>query len=58
MTNYNPQNRDASGRYMLLNEWTSVSDVGKTFDGRVFSMAQYVETEEKHIKALIPQWRN
>jgi len=36
ITKYNPMNRDANGAY-LLNEWTSFSDIGKTFDGKTLT---------------------
>lgn len=49
---YNPQNRDAKGLYTLVDEWTSISDVGKTYQGQIFTMEQYLATEEKYIRAV------
>ena len=52
VTKYDPKNRDAHGNYTLLDEWTSISDVGKSYYGQVFTMEQYLVTEEKYIKAV------
>ncbi|AUD14933.1 MULTISPECIES: hypothetical protein [unclassified Planococcus (in: firmicutes)] len=52
VTKYNPKNRDAKGLYTLVDEWTSISDVGKTYHGQIFTMEQYLETEEKYIRAV------
>lgn len=52
VTKYNPINRDANGHYTLVEEWTSISDVGNTYEGQVFTMDQYLATEEKYIRAV------
>ncbi len=52
VTKYNPQNRDEKGFYTLLDEWTSISDVGKTYQGQTFTMEQYLVAEEKYIRAV------
>lgn len=51
ITKYNPLNRDDSGKY-LLDEWTEFSDIGKTYNSRLFTYEEYCQTEEKYIKAL------
>ncbi|MGL3067040.1 MULTISPECIES: hypothetical protein [Planococcus] len=51
VTKYNPQNRDANGHYTLLEEWIGMSDVGKSYQGQIFTMEQYLVTEEKYIQA-------
>ncbi|ETP69938.1 hypothetical protein G159_04350 [Planococcus glaciei CHR43] len=52
VTKYNPQNRDEKGHYTLVDEWISISDVGKTYHGQIFTMEQYLATEEKYIQAV------
>lgn len=52
VTKYNPQNRDAKGHYTLVDEWIGMSDVGKKYHGQIFTMEQYLATEEKYIKAV------
>ncbi|WKA56531.1 hypothetical protein [Planococcus shixiaomingii] len=52
VTKYNPKNRDANGYYTLVDEWTSISDVGKSYQGQIFTMEQYLATEEKYIQAV------
>lgn len=52
VTKYNPQNRDVKGLYTLVDEWTSISDVGKTYHGQIFTIEQYMATEEKYIQAV------
>jgi hypothetical protein len=47
ITKYDPQNRDANGHYTLVDEWTSISDVGKSFQGKILTMEQYLAIEEK-----------
>lgn len=45
VTKYDPQYR-VNGAY-ARNEWTSISDVGKEFDGCIFTMDEY-ERVERH----------
>ncbi|ANU13020.1 hypothetical protein [Planococcus halocryophilus] len=52
VTKYKPQNRDEKGLYTLVDEWTSISDVGKKYHGQIFTMEQYLATEEKYIQAV------
>ena len=52
ITKYNPQYRDEEGRY-LLDEWTSFSDIGKEFNGVIFTEEEYLTTEGNYIKAAI-----
>ncbi|WP_223643473.1 hypothetical protein [Planococcus sp. 4-30] len=52
VTKYNPQNRDANGHYTLVEEWIGMSDVGKSYQGQIFTMEQYLVTEEKYIQAV------
>lgn len=52
ITKYDPRNRDANGHYTLVDEWTSISDVGKSFQGKILTMEQYLAIEEKYIQAV------
>ncbi|MDN7245661.1 hypothetical protein [Planococcus shenhongbingii] len=52
VTKYNPQNKDANGHYTLVEEWIGMSDVGKLYQGQIFTMEQYLVTEEKYIQAV------
>jgi hypothetical protein len=52
ITKYNPQNRDANGAY-LLNEWTSFSDIGKSFDGTILDESEYFKVEDKYIGSAL-----
>ena len=50
ITKYDPKYR-VNGAY-TRDEWTSISDVGKTYDGRPFNMADYERAEQQHIDFL------
>lgn len=51
VTKYNPSHRDQQGRF-VKNEWTSFSDVGKMFEGRLFTISDYEFAESNYIKAV------
>jgi hypothetical protein len=51
ISKYNPELKDNSGRY-LKEDWTAISDIGKSFDGKVLSSEDYLEMEDKYIKAV------
>ncbi len=51
ITKYNPEFRDEKGRY-ILDEWTSVSDIGKAFSGNILSEKEYLKIESSYIKAI------
>jgi len=51
ITKYNPKHRNSDGVY-LLDEWTSYSDVGQIFNGKVFEIQEYLKVEEKYIEAI------
>ena len=46
VTKYNPAVRSEGGRYT---EWTSISDIGATFDGQVLTQSAYEEVEAAYI---------
>lgn len=52
VTKYNPKNRDANGHYTLVDEWIGMSDIGKAYQGQIFTREQYLATEEKYIQAV------
>ena len=52
ITKYDPQNRDAEGRY-LKDEWTEYGDIGRKFGGKEFTYQEYAKIEEKHIQAVL-----
>lgn len=47
ITKYNPQLR-IDGKY-LLDEWTSISDVGNIISGHEFTMQEYERVEQNYI---------
>jgi hypothetical protein len=51
VTKYNPQYRDTNDVY-TREEWTSFSDINKVFQGKLFSLNEYLLVEEKYIKAV------
>ena len=52
ITKYNPAFRDERGVY-LKDEWTSVSDVGKSFDGVVLTFKEYREIEDNYVSTAL-----
>lgn len=51
ITKYDPDNRDENGRY-LVDEWTSISDIGKEYNGKVFNEPTYISIEDKYVEAI------
>lgn len=39
---YSPQKYDSNGIY-TTDEWTSIWDVGKKFDGKLFTLEEYLD---------------
>ncbi|WP_104371362.1 hypothetical protein [Desulfocucumis palustris] len=52
ITKYNPSFRDYNGVYNL-NEWTSFGDVGKSFDGKILTIDEYLSIENAYINAVL-----
>lgn len=48
ITKYDPVFRDLNGHYQA-DEWTSVSDIGKYYNGILFTTEEYLTTEHKYI---------
>ena len=51
ISKYNPKYRDEHGIY-TRDEWTSISDVGEYFNGYEVTMEEYLETENRYVKAI------
>jgi hypothetical protein len=52
VTKYDPAFRDARGAY-LKGEWTSFSDVGKSFDGVVLTFEEYRKIEDAYVSTAL-----
>jgi hypothetical protein len=51
ISKYNPAFRNVDGRY-LRNEWTSVSDVGRSFDDGTLTLDSYIAMENAYVEAI------
>lgn len=47
VSKYNPFYRNEKGKYSIQ-EWTSISDIGKSYNGIRFTLSEYLYTEEKY----------
>jgi hypothetical protein len=52
VTKYDPRYRDARGAYRR-NEWTSVADVGRAFDGVVLTREEYDCVESAYVESAL-----
>lgn len=52
ISKYNPIYRNGEGKYDI-EDWTSISDVGKVYDGNVFKMKDYELVEERYISCIL-----
>jgi hypothetical protein len=52
ITKYDPQFRDASGAYKL-DDWTSISDIGRTFNNIELTAECYVTVENSYVEAAL-----
>lgn len=52
VTKYDPIHRDARGHYKR-DEWTSASDIGKTFAGVVLTEAEYQRVEDAYATVAV-----
>lgn len=50
ITKYDPKFRYSNSIYSKK-EWTSYGDIGKVFNGDLFTLEEYINTEEKYIQA-------
>ncbi len=51
ITKYNPIYRDNKHAY-VKDEWTSITDIGKIYDGKPFTIQEYLDVEAKYIEAI------
>jgi hypothetical protein len=51
ITKYDPAKRNLLGHY-LGEEWTSISDLGKTFCGHVFTQIEYTRVEATYLETV------
>jgi len=51
ITKYNPIYRDKDGAY-LKDEWTAISDIGKSYGEIKLTCIQYLKVEGRYLKAL------
>ena len=49
---YSPQKYDSNGVY-TANEWTSRCDVGKKFDGKLFTLKEYLNVEQRYVSVIL-----
>ncbi|HVJ80321.1 MAG TPA: hypothetical protein VNC50_04550 [Planctomycetia bacterium] len=52
MTKYDPKLRNPTGAY-TRNEWTSFSDVGRSFDGAELTSGEYRRIEDAYVAAAV-----
>ncbi len=52
ITKYDPKNRNELG-YYLKDEWTEYGDIGRSFDGKIFTYEEYVIVEDAYIQAVL-----
>jgi len=52
ITKYNPDNRDVNG-FCRKDDWTSVSDIGKKFNGVTLTFEEYLRYENAYIDAVL-----
>ena len=52
VSKYNPINRDDMGAY-LLDEWTSFSDIGKSYQGVKLTISEYEKSQKLYNDAIL-----
>jgi hypothetical protein len=51
ISKYNPKFRK-HGAYQK-DDWTSVSEIGKSFQGSIFTLQQYLDTEDRYVSVVL-----
>jgi len=51
ITKYDPSKRNELGHY-LAKDWTSISDIGKDFSGRILTKAEYQRVESSYLESI------
>ena len=52
ITKYPPEGY-CSDRYFIQSEWEDISDIGKSYNGRVLSEQEYLSIEQQHVNVII-----
>ena len=52
VTKYDPANR-VNGEY-TKDEWTSMYDVGRSYNGKVFTFEEYLKVEKSYLDVSMP----
>lgn len=52
ITKYNPAYRNAEGHY-LRDEWTSASEIGKSFHGEILTLEDYLQVENAYVDTVM-----
>ncbi|RTQ92497.1 DUF7683 domain-containing protein [Lysinibacillus telephonicus] len=53
ITKYNPDFRDENGHYTKIEDWTSSYDIGKVFNGQLFTFKEYLHVESAYINTIL-----
>lgn len=56
LSKYSPTLRDDNGAF-LGDDWTSVSDIGRSFDGRPLTVEQYASVKDAFVSTLLSAHR-
>ncbi|MDO5552336.1 MAG: hypothetical protein Q4G68_01115 [Planctomycetia bacterium] len=51
ITKYDPANRDQQGHY-TKNDWISIGDIGNSYDGKIFTAADYFAMEDAYCESV------
>lgn len=51
ITKYSPEYRNENGVY-TKEDWTSCSDIGRQFDGKILTAEEYYDTEQRYIRVI------
>ena len=49
---YSPQKYDSNGIY-TADEWACMWDVGKKFDGKLFTLEEYLRVEQRYVSVIL-----
>ena len=53
MYNYKVFKYKIKNKNEIINEWTSISDIGKIYNGKQFKYEEYIKTENSYIKVIL-----
>ncbi|MDR0608584.1 MAG: hypothetical protein LBG58_00555 [Planctomycetaceae bacterium] len=51
ITKYDPKYRDANG-FFTKKEWIAISDIGKVYDGKIFTTLDYFQVEDVYCETV------